>query len=141
MADIDDITPALARQGTVVFTTYRRDGMPQQTLVSAGRFEDGVAFTTRMRNAKYHNLRRDPRCAMMLLADGFRGYAVLDGEAEVRSPETAEPEQLRLDLRAAYIAAAGREHPDWAEYDAAMAEQGRAVILLRPTRIVVQGLG
>ncbi|MCH8847873.1 MAG: TIGR03618 family F420-dependent PPOX class oxidoreductase [Chloroflexi bacterium] len=141
MANIDDITPALAQQNTVVFTTYRRDGMPQQSLVSAGRFEDGFAFTTRMRNAKYLNLRRDPRCAMMLIGAGYRGYAVLDGEADVRSPETAEPDQLRLDLRAVYQAAAGREHPDWAEYDAAMAEQGRAVILLRPARIVAQGLG
>ena len=44
------------------------------------------------------------------------------------------------DLRAVYRAAAGREHPDWAEYDAAMVEQGRAVILLRPARIVAQGL-
>ncbi len=140
MADIDDITPALARQNTVVFTTYRRDGMPQQSLVAAGRFEDGFAFTTRTRNAKYHNLRRDPRCAMMLIGADYRGYAVLDGEADVRSPETAEPEQLRLDLRAVYQAAAGREHPDWAEYDAAMVEQGRAVILLRPARIVAQGL-
>ncbi len=140
MSDIDELTPALARQNTVVFTTYRRDGMPQQSLVSAGRFEGGFAFTTRTRNAKYLNLMRDPRCAMMLLAAGFRGYAVLDGEAEVRGPDNADADQLRIDLRAIYRAAAGGDHPDWAEYDAAMVEQGRAVILLRPARVFARGL-
>ena len=140
MSEIDDITGVLEQQHTVVFTTYRRDGRPQQSLVSAGRFEDGFAFTTRMRNAKYHNLVRDPRCAMMLVGPDYRGYIVLDGDADVRSPDNTDAEQLRLDLRAAYRSASGREHPDWDEYDQAMVEQRRVVILLRPARVVAQGL-
>ena len=140
MPDLDEFAGVLKRQGVVVFTTYRRDGMPQMSLVSAGRFEDGVAFTTRRRNAKYHNLMRDRRCAMMLVTPSMRGYAVIDGEADVRSSDTTEAEQLRRDLRAVYKAASGKDHPDWEEYDQAMVEQQRAVVLLVPGRIVVNNL-
>ena len=136
MPDLDDFAGVLKQQGVVVFTTYRRDGMPQMSLVSAGRFEDGVAFTTRRRNAKYHNLMRDRRCAMMLVTPGMRGFAVIDGEADVRSSDITEAERLRLDLRAVYKAASGKDHPDWEEYDRAMVEQKRAVVLLRPGRVV-----
>ncbi len=126
-----------AQNHVVVFTTYRRDGRPQMSLVTAGPYEGGLAFTTRRRNAKYHNLMRDPRCAMMLTKPGFRGYAVLDGDAEVLGPHNTGAEELRLALRDVYQAAAGQEHPDWEEYDQAMAEQERVVILLRPGRVVL----
>lgn len=111
MTTLDDLDGLLAQSRVVVFTTYRRDGMPQQSLVTVGNLDGGLAFTTRSRNAKAHNLARDPRCAMMLVSPDRRAFAVLDGEAEVLGPRNAEPEALRLKLREVYRAAAGADHP------------------------------
>ncbi len=127
----------LSQHRVAVVTTYRRDGRPQMSLVTVGRFEDGIAFTTTRSRAKYKNLVRDPRCAVMLTTPDWRGYAVLDGDAEVRGPDNTQPEKLRDDLRAVYIVAAGKEHPNWHEYDQAMLEQGRVVVLLRGRLVTV----
>jgi hypothetical protein len=107
----------LSQNHVVVFTTYRKDGRPQMTLVTAGAYDGGLAFTTRQRNAKYHNLMRDPRCAI--------------------GAHNTDADKLRTALRDVYRSAAGKDHPDWDEYDQAMAEQQRVVVLLRPGRIVL----
>ena len=118
MIALDDLGNLLAQSNVVVFTTYRRDGMPQQSLVTVGELEGTLAFTTRSRNAKAFNLARDPRCA------------------EVSSLGDTSAEQLRIRLREIYRAAAGSDHPNWDEYDKVMREQGRVAVQLRPTRIV-----
>ena len=135
MATLDDLDGLLARNNVVVFTTFRRDGMPQQSLVTVGKMDGGLAFTTRSRNAKAYNLGRDPRCAIMLVRPDNRGFAVLDGRAEVHGPHNTDSDALRLRLREVYRVAAGKEHPDWDEYDRVMLEEGRVTVLLRPDRI------
>ena len=135
MATLDDLDGLLAHNNVVVFTTFRRDGMPQQSLVTVGKMEGGLAFTTRSRNAKAYNLARDPRCAVMLVKPDMRAFAVLDGSAEVQGPHNTDADALRLRLREVYRVAAGKEHPDWDEYDRVMLEQGRVAVLLRPDRI------
>ena len=137
---IDDITALLDLNRVANFTTYRRDGRPQMSLVTVGRVGDSIGFTSGERNAKTANLKRDPRCALMVMSPDLRRYAVLDGDAKLVSPTTAEAETLRLTLREVYRAAAGKEHPDWEEYDAAMVEQKRVAILLNPTRMYSHGL-
>ena len=139
MPALDDLDGLLAQSNVVVFTTFRRDGMPQQSLVTVGKADGGLAFTTRSANAKARNLARDPRCAMMIVSPDRRAFAVLDGKAEVTGADNADAEALRLRLREVYRAAAGKEHPDWDEYDRVMVEQGRVVVLLRPDRIAGQG--
>ncbi|MEX2599060.1 MAG: TIGR03618 family F420-dependent PPOX class oxidoreductase [Dehalococcoidia bacterium] len=131
---VESLEELLAQNRVVVFVTYRKDGQPQMSLVTVGAYDRGLAFTTRHRNAKFHNLARDPRCAMMLTKPDLRGYAVLDGRAEVRGPHNTEPGQLRMELRNVYRAASGQDHPDWDEYDRVMEEQQRAAILLPPGR-------
>ncbi|MCY4581448.1 MAG: TIGR03618 family F420-dependent PPOX class oxidoreductase [Chloroflexi bacterium] len=135
MATLDDLDGLLAQNKVVVFTTFRRDGMPQQSLVTVGKMDGGLAFTTRSRNAKAYNLARDPRCAIMLVKPDNRGFAVLDGRAEVQGPDNTDADALRLRLREVYRVAAGKEHPDWDEYDRVMLEEGRVTVLLRPDRI------
>ena len=135
MPTLDDLNGLLAQSNVVVFTTFRRDGMPQQSLVTVGKMDGGLAFTTRSRNAKAYNLARDARCAIMLVRPDNRGFAVLDGRAEVQGMDNSDAESLRLRLREVYRVAAGREHPDWDEYDRVMVEQGRVAVLLRPDRI------
>ena len=138
MPTLDDLDALLAQNSVVVFTTFRRDGMPQQSLVTVGKMDGGLAFTTRAVNAKARNLARDPRCAIMLVSPDRRAFAVLDGSAEVQGAHNTDAEALRLRLREVYRTAAGREHPDWDEYDRAMAEQERVAVLLRPDRIAGQ---
>ncbi len=135
MATLDDLDGLLAQNNVVVFTTFRRDGMPQQSLVTVGKIDGGLAFTTRSRNAKAYNLARDPRCAIMLVKPNNRGFAVLDGRAEVLGPDNSDADGLRLWLREVYRVAAGKEHPDWDEYDRVMLEEGRVAVLLKPDRI------
>lgn len=135
MPTLDDLDGLLAQSNVVVFTTFRRDGMPQQSLVTVGKMDGGLAFTTRSRNAKAHNLARDPRCAIMLVSPDWRAFAVLDGRAEVQGAHNTDGEALRVRLREVYRTAAGKEHPDWDEYDRVMVEQGRVAVLLRPDRI------
>ena len=36
---LDDLEPLLAQNRIVTFTTYRRDGRPQMSLVTVGRFK------------------------------------------------------------------------------------------------------
>ena len=135
MPSLDDLKGLLGQSRVVVFTTYRRDGMPQQSLVTVGELNGGLAFTTRSRNAKAYNLARDPRCAMMLVSPDRRTFAVLDGEAEVLGAHNLDAEALRLKLREVFQAADG-QHEDWDEYDRAMLEQRRVAVTLRPSRIV-----
>ena len=63
---------------------------------------------------------------------------MLDGDAEVRSAENTDAVKLREDLRAVYRAAANKEHPAWAEYDQAMRDQKRVVVVLRPGRVTAR---
>jgi PPOX class probable F420-dependent enzyme len=138
--NIDDLTPLLAQNQVVNFSTYRRDGRQQMSLVTVGRVGDALAFTTRQRNAKYSNLLRDPRCAMMVMSPDLRVYAVLDGDAQVVGPHNTDTDVLRTTLREVYRVSAGKEHPNWDEYDAVMVEQKRVAILLAPTRMYAHGL-
>jgi PPOX class probable F420-dependent enzyme len=132
--DFHDLEEFVRTQREVVFTTYRKDGRPQQSLVTVGSMEGGLAFTTTEGRAKVNNLGRDPRCSIMVLKPDYRGYAVLDGDADVRSRENTEPANLRMDLRQVYRSIKG-EHPNWEEYDRAMEEQRRLVVLLKPGRL------
>jgi PPOX class probable F420-dependent enzyme len=138
MPAIADLDGLLSQNNVVVFTTFRRDGMPQQSLVTVGKMDGGLAFTTRSRNAKAYNLARDPRCAIMLVRRDNRGFAVLDGKAEVQGAHNTDTDALRLRLREVYRVAAGKEHPDWDEYDRVMLEEGRVAVLLRPDRILAR---
>ena len=133
---LEELDGILAENNIAIATTFRRDGRPQQSLVTVGKYDGGLAFTTTTSRAKARNLARDTRFALMLVRPGWRGYAVLDGDAEVRSADNTDAEQLRAELREVYRSAAGKEHPNWDEYDRVMRDEGRAVVLLRPGRLV-----
>ena len=77
---------------------------------------------------------------MMLARPDWRGYAVLDGDAEIVGPHNSEANHLRLKLRDVYRVSMGQEHGDWDDYDRAMVEQERVAVLLRPARLYGQNL-
>ena len=51
------------------------------------------------------------------------------------SAANTDPEQLRLALREVYSAASGQDHPNWEEYDQAMRDDRRSVIIVVPEHI------
>ena len=91
-----------------VLTTFRRNGSAQMSIVTCGAYGDGVAFTTTEERAKLHNLRRNSNCSLLISADAWRPFVVLEGQARVLSPGVTDAAELRDVLRDVYRAAAGR---------------------------------
>ena len=107
-----------------VLLTNRRDGWPQSSLVTMGvSNDDQIVVSTYPERAKVHNLRRDPRASMVVMSESFNGeWVQVDGTAEViDAPDS-------IDGLVEYFRVISGEHPDWDEYRAAMATQGKSLI-------------
>ena len=124
-----------AQNHQAVLTTFRRSGATQMSILTTGPYRDGVAFTTTADRAKLGNLRRDPRCSLLISHESWWGFVVLEGRAQVLSADNTDAEELRLALRDVFRAASGNEHPDWDEYDQAMREDRRAAVIVVPERV------
>ena len=134
MLSVDD-RAFLTENHRGVMAIFRKSGAAQLTLVSCGLYGDGVAFTTKTDRAKLPNLRRNPRCTLLVSKPDWTGYMSLEGQAQLISLENTEAEDLRLILRDVYRVTGGGEHPDWDEYDQAMRDQGRLVVVVVPEHI------
>ncbi|HCV28468.1 MAG TPA: PPOX class F420-dependent oxidoreductase [Dehalococcoidia bacterium] len=124
-----------AENHKAVLSTFRRDGATQMSIVTTGPYKDGVAFSTTLDRAKLRNLERDPRCSLLVSKDSWWGYVVLEGRALIISSKTASPDELRDAMRDVYRSAAGKEHPDWDEYDEAMRAENRATVVVIPDKM------
>ena len=118
-----------------VLTTFRRNGAAQMSIITCGATRDGVGFTTTGDRAKLRNLKRDPRCSLLVATENWRSYVVLEGRAELLTPGNTDAEELRLALRDVYVAAAGQEHPNWEEYDQAVRDDQRSVVIVVPEHV------
>ncbi|MEV6805364.1 PPOX class F420-dependent oxidoreductase [Streptomyces sp. NPDC017248] len=110
--------------------TRRADGSPQASPLTCGVDDSGrIVVSTYPERAKTRNARRDPRVALVVLSDDWNGpWVQIEGTAEViDAPDSVEP------LVEYYRNIAG-EHPDWDEYRAAMLQQGKSLIRVRPER-------
>ena len=105
----DNVRQFLAQNHNAVLTTCRKNGASQMSIVTCGLYGDGVAFTVSGVPAKLANLRRDPRCSILVSQSDWWGYVVLQGTARLYSPGRTDPEELRQVLRDVYVAAAGRQ--------------------------------
>jgi PPOX class probable F420-dependent enzyme len=142
MAALDSFV-AVARQVNylAVVSTLRADHTIQSTLVNAGALPDPfgdepvLAFVT-YGKVKLGNLRDRPQVSMTSVA-GWR-WSTVEGRAVIVGPDDPHPgvdaERLRLLLREVFEAAGGT-HDDWGEYDRAMRDERRAVVLVTPTRV------
>ncbi len=113
-----------------VLSTTRRDGRPQMSLVSGGMTSDGtLAIATYPERVKAKNARRDQDVSVLVFGNEFDDQWIqIDGSATVLDmPEAA-------DAFVDYFRSISGEHPDWDEYRQAMADQGKCVILIEPTR-------
>jgi PPOX class probable F420-dependent enzyme len=114
-------------QGIVI--TTRKDGRPQASPVTMGVDGEGrIVIATYPERAKTRNARRDPsHVSVLVLSDDFGGpWVQVDGTAEVLDvPGAVEP-------LVEYFRSISGEHPDWAEYRAAMVEQGKSLLRVTP---------
>jgi PPOX class probable F420-dependent enzyme len=118
----------------LVLITTRTDGRPQLSPVTGGVDEAGrVVISTYPDRAKAVNLRRNPAAAVLVLSDDWDdAWVQIDGTAEVLDMPSQEAEDGLVEY---YRCIAG-DHPDWAEYRAAMRKQGKSLI-----RITIAGWG
>lgn len=128
--DLDAAREHVRSNAHAVLATLRRDGTPQLSPVVAAVDDEGrVVVSSRETAYKVKNLRREPRAWLCVLPDAFFGaWVQVEGEVSVVSlPEAMEP------LVDYYRLVAG-EHPDWAEYRAAMQAEQRCLIRVSLTR-------
>jgi PPOX class probable F420-dependent enzyme len=129
-------------RGLCVVTTLRADSTMQASVVNAGVFDhpvsgvSGVAFVAVGGSRKLANLRIRPRVTVVARA-GWQWVAV-EGPAELIGPddriEGVGPDDLRLALRAVFVAAGG-VHDDWNEYDRVMAAERRTIVFVNAERV------
>ena len=118
-----------------VCTTFRRNGAAQLSIVTSGLYGGGAAFTTTADRAKHRNLARDPRCTLLVSHADWRPFLVLEGNATVLSQDNTSAEELRVAFREVFRAAAGKDHPNWDEYDRVMVEDRRVIVIVTPEHV------
>ncbi|HXN61249.1 MAG TPA: PPOX class F420-dependent oxidoreductase [Acidimicrobiales bacterium] len=132
-----DLTEALAFVGARnqgVLATIRANGRPQLSNIMYVPHEgDTFLISVTDSRAKTANLRRDPRASLYVLGDNFYQYVVLEASAKL-SAVAADPHDATVDLLVEYYQKGSGEHPDWDEYRAAMVNDGRIALILRPER-------
>ena len=134
MVQLPESARAVIESGRLAhLVTVNRDGSPQVTIVWVGLDGDDIVVGKLMVDQKVRNIRRDPRVALSIEAEGsFHGmqhYLVVEGEAQVE--EGGAPELLRA-LAQVYIGP-GTDFPPMPNPPAGF------VIRITPTR--VRGMG
>ena len=122
--DRDQLIEFLRPRHRAILLTRRSGGGVQLSPVTCGVDTEGrIVVSTYPQRAKAVNARRDPSVSLCVLSDDFDGpWVQVDGRAEVLDlPEALEP---LVD----YYRAISGEHPDWDEYRAAMARQGKSLL-------------
>jgi PPOX class probable F420-dependent enzyme len=119
-----------------VLTSFRRNGMPQLSIVTVYPRDGGVGISITENRAKFKNLLRDPRCSLLIShADWWSGFLVVEGKAELSHSGNTDVEALRMARRHIFSATTKRRSPDWETYDQIAEADKRVAMLLRPDHI------
>ena len=119
-----------------VLTSFRRNGMPQLSIVTVYPRDGGVGISITETRMKFKNLLRDPRCSVLIShADWWSGFLVFEGKAELAHSGNTDAEALRLARRHIFSATTRRRSRDWDEYDRIAAADKRVAMLLRPEHV------
>ncbi len=115
-----------------VLSTARADGRPQMSMVTGTINSAGeLLVSTYPSRAKTRNAKRNPLVSVAIMGGEFNdAWVQIDGEATVTDMPTAEA----ADGLVEYFRCIKGEHSDWDEYRQAMADQGKSIIRIRPTR-------
>jgi PPOX class probable F420-dependent enzyme len=130
--DVASAVAFIRQHHRAVLATTRADGTTQMSPVTAGVDDrNRIEISTRETAYKVRHLRALPYAALCAFPDRFFGdWVQVEGPVEIVSlPEAMEP-------LVEYYRRISGEHPDWADYRAAM-ERDRRVIL----RMTVQRAG
>lgn len=128
--DRDELLEFVRPRHHMVLMTTRSDGGVQASPVTGGVDDEGrIVISTYPERAKSANVAKAGRAAGVVLSEEFDGaWVQVEGDAElITLPDALEP---LVD----YFRAVSGEHPDWDEYRRAMADQGKALIRITPTR-------
>jgi PPOX class probable F420-dependent enzyme len=128
--DLDEARAFAREHHHAVLTTSRDDGSPQLSPVGVAVDEAGrLIVSTRQTAVKTRNLRKRPRAWLCIVSDGFYGpWIQVEGDVDILElPDAMEP---LVD----YYRQVGGEHPDWADYRAAMVREQRVLLRITPTR-------
>ena len=127
------ISEFIAARKLGTLATIKRDGRPQLSNVSYTYDADTglVRMSLTGDRAKVKNLQRDSRASMLVQGQDGWLYAVVEGDMELSAITTEPDDDAAEELVEVYRAVAGKDHPDWDEYRAAMIEQRRLVGRLR----------
>jgi PPOX class probable F420-dependent enzyme len=130
--DRDGLLDFVRPRHQMILATTRQDGRAQLSPVTGGVSSDGeLVISSYPERAKVRNLRRTAQAAVLVLSDDFgAAWVQVDGPAEVLDM----PSQAAEDALVEYFRCISGEHPDWAEYRAAMREQGKSLIRITPER-------
>ena len=113
-----------------VLATSRSDGRPQLSPVTCTvDDENRVLISTRETALKTRNLRRRPQASLCVFTDNFFGeWVQAEGDVEII------PLPEAMDLLVEYYRSISGEHPDWADYRAAMVRDQRVIVRITITR-------
>jgi PPOX class probable F420-dependent enzyme len=123
------ISEFVAARHLGTLATIKRDGRPQLSNISyTYDAETGlVRMSLTGDRAKVKNLQRDSRASMLVQGQDGWVYAVVEGDMELSAITTDPHDEAAEELVDVFRNVAGKEHPDWDEYRAAMIEQKRLV--------------
>jgi PPOX class probable F420-dependent enzyme len=131
------LTSIVSGDNLGTLATIKRDGSAQLSNVNycfdAERQLIRVSLTDE--RAKVANMRRDPRAALLVNANGGWQFAVADATVEL-SEVARELDDAAVDeLIEVYRLVRGEEHPDWDDYRRAMVADRRLVGRLHVTHM------
>jgi PPOX class probable F420-dependent enzyme len=139
--DLSTALPWAAQRSNAVLITIRKDGRPQSSDIAYWLNQgDDPSFDISLTadRAKTANMRRDPRVVLHITEPSSWSYLSFDGTVEL-TPTTTDPADETADALVAYYErVAGKPHPDWDEYRAAMIAEKRLLARFRPASVVGQ---
>ena len=122
--DVSAALDLIRQHHRAVLATTRADGTTQMSPVTAGVDDRGrVEISTRETAYKVRHLRALPYAALCVFTDRFFGDWV-----QVEGPVDIVPLPDAMEPLVEYYRRISGEHPDWADYRAAM-ERDRRVLL------------
>ncbi|WP_328651026.1 PPOX class F420-dependent oxidoreductase [Micromonospora sp. NBC_00330] len=130
----DRLWELFGQRGRGVLVTVRRDGRPQLSNLDYLAEPGLIRCSTTGDRAKVRNLRRDPRASFHVTTPDGGAYAVAEGTVTLSEPAAATTDETVDELVDVYRRIRG-DHPDWADYRAAMVADGRLVIRLDVHRV------
>ncbi|MEM9651265.1 MAG: PPOX class F420-dependent oxidoreductase [Actinomycetota bacterium] len=127
-----------AQRSNAVLITIRRDGRAQSSDIAYTVDDGDFLISLTADRAKTKNMQRDNRVVLHITEPSSWSYLSFDGTVVLTEPATAPDDAVADALVAYYEQVAGKPHPDWDEYRAAMVAEGRLVARVTPGSVVGQ---